>query len=232
MEITNRQWPLITVLLVLIGSAILLSFVHYGADKERQGTDLMQVQALLNRSDWMAEYRLIPESIMTGLCWVNADGVKEGLFKDVNSGMAHWRERESLKSEGTDTGPVVDGDSIAAENSIDYALLSNELDQLSFVATEYHYSMHSADVTGILTIADNSRRVALAVNLPDTASQHRHKDRIELTASTVINPADFGDALTAVTDQPLGLCIAMQFAKEQMLPDLLSDQPLILGHYY
>ena len=167
---------------------------------------------------------------MTGLCWVNADGAKEGLFKDVNSGMAHWRERESLKSAGTDD--VVDSDSIDAENSIDYALLSNELDQLSFVATESHHSKQSAEVSGILTIADNSRRVVLMVDLPENVSQYKRKDRIELTASTLINPTDFDDALTTVTDQQPGLCIVMQAAKQQVLPELSPDQPLTLSHYY
>ena len=230
MGITYRQWPLISVLVGIIGTLVLMSYGYSGADKDRQRIDLTQLQAMLISSDRVADYRLISESVMTGLCWINADGAKEGLFKDVNAGMAHWREHEALMS--TDTGPVVNRASNVEEDGIDYALLSNELHQLSFVATEFHYNMQAAEITGILTIADNSRRVALAVNLPDTASQHRHKDRIELTASTVINPADFGDALTAVTDQPLGLCIAMQAAKEQMLPDLSSDQLLILGHYY
>ena len=230
MGITYRQWPMIAVLLVIIGIAVLMSFGYSGAEKDRQNIDLTRVQELLSNSDRMAEYRLIPESVMTGLCWINADGVKEGLFKDVNAGMAQWREQAPLIP--ADTGAVVNGMSIAAEDGIDYALLSNELDQLSFVATGYRYSMQTAEITGILTIADNSHRVALMVDLPETASQHRQKDRIELTASTVIKPADFGDALTVTTDQPLGLCIAMQAAKEQILPDLSSDQPLMLSHYY
>lgn len=230
MGITNRHWPLITLLLIFIGSAVLLSFGFAGTDKDRQGIDLTQVQALLSSTERMADYRLIPESVMTGLCWVNTDGAKEGLFKDVNSGMAHWRERESLKLAGT--LHVVDGDSIAVNNSIDYALLSKELDQLSFVATEYRYSLQSAEITGMLTIADNSRRVALLVALPEQATKHKQNNRIELTASTLINLSDFDDTLTTATDQPLGLCIAMQAAKEQVLPELSPDQPLILSHYY
>jgi hypothetical protein len=230
MGITYRQWPMIVVLLVITGTAVLMSFVYSDAENDRQDIDLTQVQALLDSSTRMAEYRLIPESVMTGLCWVNADGAREGLFKDVNAGIAHWREQEP--SIPADAGPVVNGMSISAEDGIDYALLSNELDQLSFVATEYRYNMQTAEITGILTIDDNSRRVALTVVLPENALEHRQKDRIELTASSVTRPTDFGDALSAVTDQPLDLCIAMQAAKKQILPDLSSDQPLMLSHYY
>lgn len=230
MGITYRQWPMIAVLLVITGTAVLLSAVYSDAENDRQRTDLTRVQALLNSSARMAEYRLIPDSVMTGLCWINADGAREGLFKDVNAGMAHWREREPLIPD--DTGPVVDGTAIAAEDGIDYALLSNELDQLSFVATGYRYNMKAAEITGILTIEEHSHDVSLMVVLPETASQHGQKDRIELIASTAIKPDDFGDALSAVADEQPGLCIAMQAAKEQVLPDLSSDQPLMLSHYY
>ncbi len=230
MGITNRQWPLITVLLVIIGTAVLMSSGYPVAEEGRQRTDLAQVQEMLSSSDRTAEYRLIPESVMTGLCWINAEGVKEGLFKDVNAGMSHWRERQPLMSAGT--GHVDNGVSIDTENSIDYAQLSNELDRLSFVATGYHYYRHSAEITGILTIADNSHQVTLMVDLPKTASQHIQKDRIELTASTLIDTSDYDDAFTTVTDQSPGLCIAMQAAKKQMLPNLSSGQPLTLSQYY
>ena len=230
MGITERQWPLLAVLLVLLAIAILMSSGYSGAEKDRQGTDLTRLQALLDSSDRMAEYRLIPESVMTGLCWVNADGSKEGLFKDVNAGMAHWREQARLMS--ADTGPGVKSTSNVAEHGIDYALLSKQLDQLSFVATDYRFTMQAAEMSGILTISDHSRRVALVVDLPETASEHGLKDRIEFTASTVIKPTDFGIALSAVADQTPGLCIAMQAVKERVLPELASDQPLILSHYY
>jgi hypothetical protein len=230
MGITYRQWPMIVVFLVITGTAVLMSFVYSDAENDRQDIDLTQVQALLDSSTRMAEYRLIPESVMTGLCWINADGAREGLFKDVNAGMAHWREREPLIPD--DAGPVVDGTSIAAEKGIDYAQLSNELEQLSFIATGYRYCINAVEIIGILTIADNSHKVVLMVDLPETASQHGQKDRIELTASTKIKPADFGDALSAVTDEQPGLCIAMQAAKQRVLSELSPDQPLMLSHYY
>lgn len=218
MRMIYRQWPVIAVLLAIIGAAVSMSLSDSGAENGRQRIDLAQVQALLSSSNRTADYRFLPESVMTGLCWRSVGGSREGLFKDVNAGIAHWREQAPSMSAAV--GP--DGKSaaaIAADRSIDYERLSKRLDRLFFVATGYRYHPPVAEITGVLTIADTSRQVALRVDMSEAKSQYSQEDLIALTASTVINPADFGDALTTVIDQPLRLCIAMQAAKEQVLAD-------------
>ena len=233
MRVTYRLWPVVAFFPAVIGAGLLLSTDRTDVKRDRQRTDLAQVQELLSSNGLTAEYRLIPESIMTGFCWRAPGGAKEGLFKDVNSGMAHWREQVPLTPDHGGRGRAPDHPAaLTADDRIGYAQLSTGLERLSFQTTGYSFAVQAAEITGVLTIGDYSRRVTLQIDLPKTVSPDREKDLIELTASTVINPADFGDTLKIDVRQPLGLCIAMQAAKQKMLPDPSSDGPLLLSHYY
>lgn len=231
MRMIYRQWLITGIFLPLIGIALFLSFSPDDAEKDRQGIALAQVQELLSSHSRTAGYRLIPESVMTGLCWPGPGGAKEGLFKDIHSGTAHWRERAPLAPDYT--GKSIGSPAVFAANaSARYVQLSSGLDRLSFEPTGFSYSRQAAEITGVLSIGDHSRRVALKVDLSDTTSAKTPKDLIELTASAAINPADFGDTFVDAVHQPIGLCIAMQAARREVLMSLPPDQPLMLSHYY
>ncbi len=231
MRLTFRTWPVIAFLLAIISAALLLSIDRTDAKRDRPQMNLAQVQELLGSNDRTAKYWLLPESIMTGFCWRAVDGAKEGLFKDVNSGMAHWREQVPLTS--AQTGRAADDPAVlTVDNPVDYARLSAGLERLSFETTGFSYSAQAAEITGILTIGSYSRRVALQVDLRTTTPPDSGKDLIELTASTVINPADFGDTLEAAVRPPVGLCFAMQAVRRSVIPDPSAEGPLLLSHYY
>lgn len=228
MRIKYRQMLLIAAgFLVSAGSVLYLTLGNVGAGSEGQAVDLALVDEMLRSSDQASTYRLIPESVMTGLCWQTGNGNKEGIFKDVNAGLAHWRDHapaavdEAVKDSGNS---VVSVDEEYTASS----LLSRQLDHLSFEATAYRFTDKSAELTGELQIGGHRRKIALMMNMPDRPAQHL----IELTAIAVLSADDRQKRLSETIDEALNLCITMQAVKDTVLSDSSTDKPLMLSHYY
>ena len=230
MRVICRQWSVVAATLVIIGIFLYLSSARFNPEQGRQLIDVALFQELLHSSQQSSAYRLLPESVMTGFCWHTEDGVKEGVFKDMYAGIAHWRNQASSVPA---TGPVSNNPAVSTTaNGIDFGQLVEELEQLSFEATGYRHAEQTAEITGILSIADTRRRVVLKANLPELESGETQQDLIELNASTVLASDDFANVLAVSNNNELNLCLSMQAARITVLPEPSSDQPFMLSHYY
>lgn len=219
---------------ICVSAAVVLSlrFASFESEVQQQSIDLALVQEMLSSGKPTSRYRLITDSIMTGFCWRTGDGGREGVFRDVNAGMAHWRDHapdtlESRRPSGN--RPPLSGNAKAE----DLEMLSRQLDRLSFEAVAYTPSESSVQVTGELVIGDRSREVTLRMRTPkEQAGDSGNKDMIVLNASAEL-PADGLDAVpVAFNGKPLKLCMTMQAVKESVLPDSPADRQLMLSHYY
>ncbi len=187
---------------------------------------LLLLENLLRSMKQSSTYQLIPESIMTGFCWRTDDGTSEGIFKDVNSGLSQWRERQSIVSAGH-----VATDAVTASIS-DNEYLSDELKRMSFEATDFAITKQTAKITGILTTASDKRQLVLDIALPDAGMPGTRQDIIALKAITEISTDTFNRKRVVVRDQPVKLCLTMQAARNINIPDPSSGKPLLLSHYY
>ncbi|UCB55906.1 MAG: hypothetical protein JSW45_05090, partial [Thiotrichales bacterium] len=115
---------------------------------------------------------------------------------------------------------------------VDYEQLSDELDHLSFEAVDYSFTEKPAEITGILEISGNKRRLVLKMKIPDTGLTISQQDLIELSATAELDPDDITHIVSASAGQQLSLCIKMQAARESVLPVPSADRPLMLSHYY
>lgn len=228
MRIYINHRHVIAILLVITAVAVYLLAAGRFSQQGPDNIDIAIVEDLLRRSEATSSYRLIPDSVMTGLCWHADDGSREGVFKDVNAGMAHWRDHAPVKSSSAAFAGA--DSSTKPETYSDH--LRQQLDSLSFTATDFSYSEQLAEITGILTIAGRDRQVVLAVNMPAASPLSGQRDLIELHASTVISLQGINNSSAAPAPSPVKLCLTMQAARESMLPAPYSAQPLMLSHYY
>ena len=227
MRINHRQrLSIAAVLLLTAASVFYLTFAMTTAGPDGQTIDLAVVD-----DEQTIAYRLIPDSVMTGLCWHSGNGYREGIFKDVNAGLAHWRDHapEAVNPVIQDSG---DSDVSVTEQYTGSALLSRQLDQLSFEATAYSFTNKSAELTGELTIGDHRRKLVLTMNMSATQDSSPGRNLLELTAFTLLPLEDLQNAQSDTVDRPLNLCITMQAAKDTVLPDSNSGKPMLLSHYY
>jgi hypothetical protein len=163
---------------------------------------------------------------MSGLCWMTEDGSKEGIFKDVNAGIAQWRGQapDSLNS--------YSASSVVGNNEANHKRLSNKVSQMAFEATDYTITDDTAEITGVLTIEDHRQAVVLDIEMPAISMNHAEQNLIALTASTEISTKAYGHVLAIPYDQTINLCLMMQAVKTINVPDPSSGQPLMLSHYY
>ena len=211
MTIRLKSQLLIAVAIVV---AAMFTAVTTGQIKSAQAG---QVQQSIERSK---TYQLIPESMMTGLCWRTDDGYKAGIFKDINAGIAQWSEKAPA-TELSAPGRVVD-----------YVDLSNQLSRVSFEATDYIITQEKAEISGLLTVADRQRRIVLDIDNSATAADFARQDLIELNASAELEVSDYGTALSAVNDGSMELCLTIQASRNANIPDPSSGKPMMLSHYY
>ena len=203
----------------------------YSGTADRQSIDLALVQEMLSSGERTHSYRLIPDSVMTGLCWRTGDGDREGVFRDVNAGMALWRDHAPAEAgrQAPDQGRPAPADTGTAAN---YAALSHQLERMSFEATSYDLTDLSARVTGLLLIGEHSREVVLEMRMPAARFATPEQNLIELNAATELAADDLGNVALATGRERLNLCIRMQAVRESVLPDSNADEPLMLSHYY
>jgi hypothetical protein len=217
--------PLAAIGCITAAALLYIASGHISSGQDGPSIDLALVQDLLQSSQQTSEYRLIPESVMTGLCWRTRDGIREGVFKDVNSGMAQWRDHapETLADRPTAS---------ATSHGAVYAQLSRQLDQLSFHATGYSLTDRSAEVTGELVVGGHRREVIMKVKMPVQPISKFAQNIIELSASTELAADDLGGVLQTADSRALNLCITVQAVKGSVLPDSAGGKPLVLSHYY
>ncbi len=185
-----------------------------------QVMNLAAIDQLQQSSEKSKTYQLIPESIMTGLCWRTDDGSRAGIFKDINAGIAQWTEK------------APDTELSASGRPVDYVDLSNQLSRVSFEATDYIITQEKAEISGVLTVADRQRRIALEIDNTGAASDFARQDLIELNASAELEVSDFGTTLLAVNDGSMELCLTIQASRNVNIPDPSSGKPMMLSHYY
>jgi hypothetical protein len=166
---------------------------------------------------------------MTGLCWRTPDGTREGIFRDVNAGIAHWRDH-APRAAGQAL-PLKDSTAVPAADGT-YALLSRHLEGLSFEATDYSFTGESGEIKGDVALGGHRREVVMSVTIPTNRNNQYAHNMIELNASTELDAGDLDYALPAVGTRPIKLCITMQAVKESVLPDPATGKPLMLSHYY
>lgn len=208
---------------VAIAVAVMLTAVTTGQIKPAQAGQVMNlavIDQVQQSSEKSKTYQLIPESIMTGLCWRMDDGSRAGIFKDINAGIAQWSE----KAPGTEVS--------APGRAVDYVDLSNQLSRVSFEATDYIITQEKAEISGVLTVADRQRRIVLDIVNSATAADFARQDLIELNASAELEVSDFGTALPAVNDGSMELCLTIQASRNANIPDPSSGKPMMLSHYY
>ena len=212
-------------------ASLYLAFGDPDSEARPQSIDLALVQEMLSDARETRMYRLIPDSVMTGLCWRAADGVREGIFKDVNAGMAHWRDRAPSKTGRPAPEQRRPAPAYTNEPAI-YASLSRELERMSFEATAYDLTDLSARVTGELVVGEHRREVVMRMKMPARQVAGHEQNVIELKASTKLAPEDLGNVSLGPGNEPLNLCITMQAVKESVLPESHANRPLMLSHYY
>jgi hypothetical protein len=221
-----KSSSLIIALAIIIG---LLGFVYYERNdpvKNGQRTDLAMIENLLQSTEETASYQLMPDSIMTGLCWQTDAGTKAGIFKDVNAGLAHWRDK---KPEVTEHSPSMKSTPVVDEG---YTNLSRILQELSFEATDYSLTGSNAQLTGRLTIANRSREVMLDIDLSDTDSQTSQYRLATLNAYSEIDLEGLSGRQSDSFGKTVNLCLMMQIARNA--DDLIrtAEKPLQLSQFY
>jgi hypothetical protein len=178
----------------------------------------MAQQALALRENSVS-YRLLPESIMTGLCWRSADGSRQGIFKDINDGITQWREKAPglHGHERTATSPYPAG------NIPDKQQLLRQLKELSFQANGFILTEETAKISGVLTVANRSRQIIMDLVRP-ADGELAPQDQIAVTTSTAISR--YQPVHDLYTKQyNIDLCLNMQVASNTIAPALALDLP-------
>jgi hypothetical protein len=183
----------------------------------------MDVEAGEARANFTA-FRLLPESVMTGLCWRSGDGSRQGIFKDVNDGITQWRE-EAPNIHMIQT--------TAARHSVenkmpDQQRLLNQLKELSFEPYDFSMTEQTARISGILTIASHSHQIILDLVKPNNPL-NMEQDLIEINTSTAISRYQPVHDVYA-TKQDIDLCLSMQAARNTVTPALSFETPLMVSN--
>jgi hypothetical protein len=211
---------------VFIGLSAYIAFDQIESAENQQTVDLAIVDDLLRNMKQAPAYRLMPESIMTGLCWYTDDGSREGIFKDINAGMAQWREREpdaAIPESSTQSKSVAE---------ISYLNRANELSDLSFEATDYTVRDGKAEITGILKVANHQQEIVLDFDLPVASMHTKQQEPVALTAVTEVNLEQSGKKQPGSKTGPVNLCLMMQVAREQDIHPAPSERPMQLSQFY
>jgi hypothetical protein len=187
--------------------------------QNEQDRPLKVSQQALAMTENPVNYRLLPESMMTGICWRSADGSRQGVFKDITDGIMQWRE----------TAPSLHGHKSAAtkpnqvEHLPDKQQLLRQLKHISFQPADFVLTDQTAKVSGVLTVAKASRHIILDLDRPS----HRKlapRDKIEVTASTAINR--YLPVQDLYTQQyHIDLCLHMQAVSNSTNTVLALDLP-------
>jgi hypothetical protein len=227
MKIQHKSRLFIVVMMfVITGLSAYISFDRSESAGNQQTVDLAIVDDLLRDMKQAPAYRLIPESIMTGLCWYTEDGSREGIFKDTYAGMAQWRERQpdaAIPEASTQSES-------ASENS--YLNLANELSDLSFEATDYTVGDSTAEIKGILKIANHQQEIVLDFDLPVANMHIKQQEPVTLKAVTEVNLERIQKKQPGSTTGPVNLCLMMQVAREQDISPASSERPMQLSQFY
>lgn len=226
MQVQYKPRVLIMVLIsVIIGLLAYITYDRTSSVNNQQAVDLAIVDDLLRSIKQASAYRLIPESIMTGLCWYNDDGTREGIFKDVNAGVAQWREQqpEAVKQDSQ-------AETAAADNR--YLSLSKELTELSFEATDYTVKEGKAEITGIINVANHKQRIVLDVDLPVETMLGMQHEPVAIRAVTEINPESLWLKNAVAESASVNLCVMMQVARGIDTWPSSSERPMQLSQFY
>ena len=223
--------------LSVVALGLAISFTAYmlssrTAVQETPALNIALIEALSHSGQQPPAYRVIPESIMTGLCWTASDGAMEGVFKDVNSGMSLWREREPDETAVAGRNRRITGP-LESATGFDYRRVSAALEQLSFDMVDYRLDGVEAELAGILRTSGLQRQLLLAVELPATPAAGSIPERVAMRAMAELEPGDLEPAPgLAAGGAAVNFCISLQAARESLWPAPSSGQPLTLSHYY
>ena len=211
---------IVTVLSVLAASVYASVDWLQSRNNEDMLTHSTLHQALAMR-EISESYRLLPETIMTGLCWRSADGSRQGIFKDINNGIMQWREAapETHGQINTATSPYLAGD------IPDKQELLRQLTELSFQPNGFILTEQTAKISGVLTVANLSRQIILDIVRPSPAERDlADQDLIDVTSSTAISR--YLPVYGVNTRQyDIDLCLTMQAAANIQTPALALDMP-------
>jgi hypothetical protein len=223
----RRRAFIMLFILVITGVFVYISYDRTEpADNNEQAVDLAIVDELLRSMEQASPYRLIPESIMTGLCWTTGNGSREGIFKDVNAGVAQWRERQPDAENQQSSGLSAP----ASEHA--YSSLSSELADLSFEATDYTVKESKAEIKGILKVADREQEIVLDIDLPVASMDSQQQAPVAIKAVTEVDLADLQDKQPGSKTGPVNLCLMMQVARYADLQPSSSERPMQLSQFY
>ncbi len=227
MQIQYKLRVFIAVLMfVIIGLPAYIVFDRTGSAENQQTVDLAIVDDLLRNMKQAPAYRLMPESIMTGLCWYTDDGSREGIFKDVNAGMAQWRERQP------DTALPESSSQSKSAAASSYLIMADELTDLSFEATDYTVRDSKAEITGILKVDSHQQKVVLDFDLPVASMNTEQQEPVALKAVTEINLEQLRNKQPGAETGRVNLCLMMQVAREQNIHPAPSERPMQLSQFY
>jgi hypothetical protein len=209
---------------MIIGLSTYISYDRISSASNQQAVDLAIVDDLLRSMKQASAYRLMPDSIMTGLCWYGDDGSREGIFKDVNAGVAQWRERqpEAVKQDAQGAAAADDR----------YHSLSNALTDLSFEATDYTVKEGKAEITGIIQVANHKQKIVLDVDLPVETMPGMQHEPVALKAVTEINSEKLLLKYADSDSGPVNLCLMMQVARGIDTWPSSSEKPMQLSQFY
>ena len=227
----TRTWFVAAVMLILSSITVYLSFGGLDFELREYATETSAADILYASVVQTSTFRVIPESIMIGLCWRSADGAEEGLFKDINQGISHWRDQAPDASDG-DAAAVESTRTATPATSADYAMLSQLLEQLSFQAADYVFTEQSAGIEGFVQFVHRRRPVILNFNNTVTSLHADRQDVIELHASAAITDDVSHEFRRSAQHSQAKLCISMQAAASSVFPDPFSGKPLMLSRYY
>lgn len=210
--------PVIIAVLSVLAASVYASVGWLQSRNNAENVAHSMVRPALAMRENSVSYRLLPESIMTGLCWQSADGSRQGIFKDINNGIVQWRE----------TAPEHHGHESSATSSYLAGILPDEqqllrqLKELSFHPNGFILTEQTAKISGVLTVANRSRQIILdLVRLRPADRENAHQDLITSTAISRYQPVN--ELYTKQSN--IDLCLNMQAASNSMTPALALEMP-------
>jgi hypothetical protein len=227
MQLLYKSRLVIVVLIfVIIGLFAYIQFDRIESAEIQQTIDLAIVDDLLREMKQAPAYRLLPESIMTGLCWYSDNGSREGIFKDINAGMSQWRERQP--------DAVIPESSMQSKSASEgsYLNLASALSELSFEATDYSVRDSTAEISGILKVAGHKQEIVLDFDLPVASLHTRQQEPVAVKAVTEIDLADLQIKQTGSKTGPVNLCLMMQVVRYFDSQPSSSERPMQLSQFY
>lgn len=213
--------PVIIAVLSVLAASVYASVDWLQSRNNEENVAHSMVGPALAMRENSVSYRLLPESIMTGLCWQSTDGSRQGIFKDINNGIVQWRETATglHGHESSATSPYLAG------ILPDEQQLLRQLKELSFHPNGFILTEQTAKISGVLTVANRSRQIILdLVRLRPADRDNAHQDLIEVTTSTAISRYQPVNELYTKQSN-IDLCLNMQAASNSMTPALALDMP-------